>query len=274
MQAQPILVLQLLPRLERKLFALLRSLTAQQWSLQALPQWSIKDIVSHLLDGNLRRLSMARDGFWGEKFEGSSQAELVAFLNSLNADWVKACRRLSPVVLIQLLEFTSPKVSKYFGTLDPDAPAAFPVAWAGHSSSPNWFDIAREYTERWHHQQQIREVVGQPGIMSREFYHPLLSTFMYAFPAAYSSVPADEGSTVMIRIKGRSGGQWFLTKSAEWQLSEVHRDNVNTEIIIPEAIAWKVFTKALTNDEISAHIKIKGDKRLAEPLDRVLAVMK
>ena len=167
MQAKPIRVLQLLPRLERKLFALLRSLDSQQWSQQALPQWKVKDVVAHLVDGNLRRLSMGRDGFWGEQFEGSSQAELVAFLNGLNADWVKACRRLSPTVLIELLEFTSPKVAKHFASLDPEAPAPFPVGWAGHSSSPNWFDIAREYTERWHHQQQIREAVGQPGIISR-----------------------------------------------------------------------------------------------------------
>jgi uncharacterized protein (TIGR03083 family) len=274
MQAQPIRVLQLLPKLERKLLALLRSLDAAQWSLQALPQWTVKDIVAHLVDGNLRRLSMGRDGFWGETFQGSSNAELVTFLNALNADWVKAFRRLSPTVLIELLEFTSAKVAKHFASLDPDAPATFPVGWAGHSSSPNWFDIAREYTERWHHQQQIRDAVGQPGIMSREFYYPLLSTFMYAFPPAYNSLSADEGATVMIRIKGRSGGQWFLTKSTEWQLSEEHRDIVNTEIIIPEAIAWKVFTKALTDDEIAAQVKIKGDKGLAEPLTRVVAVMK
>ena len=97
---------------------------------------------------------------------------------------------------------------------------------------------------------------------------------MYAFPPAYSSLSADEGTTVMIRIKGRAGGQWFLTKSTSWELSEEPRDNVNTEIIIPEAIAWKVFTKALTNDEIAAQVKIKGDKRLAEPLTRVVGIMK
>lgn len=48
------------------------------------------------------------------------------------------------------------------------------MSWAGEEQSANWFDTAREFTERWHHQQQIRLAVGQPGIMSREFYYPVL----------------------------------------------------------------------------------------------------
>jgi uncharacterized protein (TIGR03083 family) len=274
MQTNPIPVLHLLPKLERKLVTLLRSLTTDQWSKQALPQWSVKDICAHLLDGNFRRLSMGRDGYWGEQFQGSSNAELIEFLNNLNADWVRAFRRLSPGVLIELLEFTSPKVSKHLSSLNPEAPAVFAVGWAGHSTSPNWFDIAREYTERWHHQQQIRDAVGHPGIMTREFYAPVLTTFMYAFPPAYSSLPAEDGTTVSVRIKGRSGGQWFLTKKTDWLFADEQPEHVNAEIVIPEAIAWKLFTKALPENEVAAHLKVKGDKRLAEPLSRVVAVMK
>jgi uncharacterized protein (TIGR03083 family) len=274
MPPKPIGVLHVYSKLERKLIALLRELSTDQWSVQALPQWTVKDIAAHLVDGNLRRLSMGRDKHFGEKFEGSSYPELIAFLNGLNADWVKASRRLSPSILIELLELTSPKVSKYFASLDPETPALFPVAWAGQSVSPNWFDIAREYTERWHHQQQIREAVAQPGIMTREFYHPLLSTFMYAFPFAYGSLPAQEGTTVSIRIKGRAGGQWLLTRREEWILSEEPNEESNAEIVIPDTVAWKFFTQALPADEVSTYIKVKGDKRLAEPLARVLAVLK
>ena len=54
----------------------------------------------------------------------------------------------------------------------------FPVSWAGEEESANWFDTAREFTERWHHQQQIRLAVDKPGIMTREFYFPVLDCFM------------------------------------------------------------------------------------------------
>jgi hypothetical protein len=40
--------------------------------------------------------------------------------------------------------------------LDPDA-AGLAAAWAGETDSRNWFDVAREYTEKWHHQQQLRD---------------------------------------------------------------------------------------------------------------------
>jgi hypothetical protein len=35
------------------------------------------------------------------------------------------------------------------------------VAWAGEAESKNWFHVARDYSEKWHHQQQIREAVSQ-----------------------------------------------------------------------------------------------------------------
>ena len=37
---------------------------------------------------------------------------------------------------------------------------AFGVAWAGEERSPAWFDVARELTERWHHQAHIRLATG------------------------------------------------------------------------------------------------------------------
>jgi hypothetical protein len=44
----------------------------------------------------------------------------------------------------------------------------FSVARAGEEASLNWFNIAREYSERSLHQQQIREAVGAPGLTGRE----------------------------------------------------------------------------------------------------------
>src|SRR3954471_23969678 len=102
---RPILVSHLFPLLDKKLIELLKALSDSDWSLMALPKWTVKDIAAHLLDGNMRRLSMGRDGFWGEKFSESS-GSIQEFLNGLNHDWVKACRRLSPRMLIELLEVT------------------------------------------------------------------------------------------------------------------------------------------------------------------------
>ncbi len=266
-------VMNVLPKLERKLVALLKELSQEQWEIKALPNWSVKDVAAHLLDGALRRLSMARDGFSGEQFNGSSYQELVQFLDGLNADWVRAFRRVSPPVLIEMVERSSREMVKYLQGLDPEGRAAFSVAWAGENESANWFDVAREYTERWHHQQQIREAVGKPGIMGTQYYRPVLDAFMRALPVAYGGVEAGSGTEVVIRVSGRAGGRWVVAKKESWELADESAGNPSAQVTIPEGIAWKVFTKALGPGEILEKVKIIGEQRLAEPITRAKAIM-
>ena len=141
------------------------------------------EAAAHLLHGNLRRLSFGRDGLTATPDAAiASYADLVGYLNRLNAEWTAAARRLSPRVLIELLDFTSGPVHAFFRSLDPDALALSSVAWAGEGASPNWFDIGREYTERWLHQQQIREAVGAAGLTARRWLHPTLDSFVRALP--------------------------------------------------------------------------------------------
>ncbi len=270
----PILTSHLFPLLEARLIELLESLTPEDWSRRALPKWTVKDVAAHLLDGNLRRLSIGRDGYWGESFQGSSYTELVEFLNGLNADWVRAARRLSPRVLIDLLRLTGEQVSALVSNLDPHAPAVFPVAWAGEEQSANWFDIAREYTEKWHHQQQIREAVGRPGIMGRELYFPVLDTFMRALPVAYRNVTGEANTSLEIHVSGEAGGSWFLCHTDDrWRLSSSATGQVSTRVEIPQEIAWRIFTKGIDADTARAQVQITGIRELAEPLLAARAVM-
>jgi hypothetical protein len=106
-------------------------------------------------------------------------------VNRLNAEGVAYYARLSPDVLIALMEVASRESAAYLQSLDPLGPAAFGVSWAGEDTSANWFDVARELTERWHHQQQIREATGRPGIMTPRLYGPVLDCFMRGLPHAY-----------------------------------------------------------------------------------------
>ena len=53
---EPILVAHLFRDLHRHLLDLLRSLTAEDWHRPTVcSAWCVKDIASHLLDGDLRR---------------------------------------------------------------------------------------------------------------------------------------------------------------------------------------------------------------------------
>jgi len=275
-QLGPIFVLDLFPKLDSRLIELLRSLSAGDWERQTIaPLWRVKDVAAHLLDTNLRRLSIVRDRFFGEKPENADSYDgLVAFLNGLNADWVKAFRRVSPAVLIDLLEHTGSQVNELYRQLDPYAEAVLPVAWAGEERSLNWFEAAREYTERWHHQQQIRLAVNKPGIMERELYFPVLDTFMRALPFRYQSVDADEGALIKFRITGDAGGAWFLVRrDGRWELASEPAGRLAAEVEFSQDIAWKIFTKGIAKEAARPQITVTGDRNLGLHVLNVIAVM-
>jgi uncharacterized protein (TIGR03083 family) len=272
----PIYVTDLFPGLESRLIELLKSLSDDDWRRPTIcARWDVKDIAAHLLDGNLRRLSVSRDHYFGDKPENiNSYQDLVDYLNRLNADWVKAARRISPRILIALLESTGTEVYELFKSLDPHGPAVFPVAWAGEERSENWFDIAREYTERWHHQQQIRLAVNRPGIMERALYFPVLDTFMRALPFTYRNVMADDGTLLKFRITGESGGAWFLARcNQQWQLIKDAEGPIQSEVTLSQQIAWRLFTKGINKEAARAEMTIMGDEKLGGEIINMLSVM-
>jgi len=191
----PIPTLHLFPKLNELLIELLRSLSPEDWDKPTLASlWTVKDITAHLLDTNLGTISYA-EGYFGKQSPGITDYQsLVNYINELNAVWVKAMHRVSPAQLIRLLEITNSQYVDCLAALDPFAPSRFSVAWAGEGQSLNWFHIAREYTEKWHHQQQIREAVNKSGLMNYELFHPCIDTFMRGLPHTYRNVAANTGT--------------------------------------------------------------------------------
>jgi uncharacterized protein (TIGR03083 family) len=274
----PIDVLPLFPVLDQQLTELLRSLSPADWQRPTLArQWTVKDVAAHLLDGNLRTLSMLRDGHFGESPDDFSYSGIVGFLNRLNADWVRAARRLSPAILIELLAESGAEYTAFLTTLDPWAPATFSVAWAGEIESRNWFHIARDYTEKWHHQQQIREAVGQTApLLTAELFRPFIETMLRGLPHAYRTVAAPVGTVVRLNISTETGGSWLLEMLAEgWQLQpalETARPPA-AEITLAPDTAWKLFTKGITPAEAREQTQLAGDERLASAALNLVAVM-
>ena len=162
--SDPILCAPLLRRVDEKLIELLRSLPASEWDAQTVaPRWQVRDVAAHLLDTVLRKLSIVRDSWYVETVDVRSPQDVVTLVNRLNEEGVSVYRRLSPPVLIDLMKLACEQSAGFHESLDPYAPAVFGVSWAGEATSPNWFDTARELTERWHHQQQIRLATDRPG---------------------------------------------------------------------------------------------------------------
>jgi hypothetical protein len=272
---KPTELVDLLSVLDKKLLELLKSLTPDEWHAQTVAKlWKVKDVVAHLLDGNVRILSIIRDNHYGENPNINSYQDLVDFLNRLNADWVQSMKRVSPQMLVLLHEVTGPLYCDFYKTLPMFGKSAFSVAWAGESESQNWMHIAREYTEKFLHQQQIRDAVNKPGLMTREFFYPFMNVFMYALPHTYRDVSAADGTSVKMIVTSEIGGSWYLLRqNGRWVLTETEIDKPTTEVIIGPEEAWPLFSKSKRPEDIRHKVVINGDQSLGETALTMVSVM-
>jgi uncharacterized protein (TIGR03083 family) len=271
----PILCAHLLRTVDEKLIDLLRSLTPGEWDLKTVaPLWRVRDIAAHLLDTALRKLSMVRDSWYVEAANIRSPQDLLALVNRLNQEGVAVYRRLSPPVLIDLMKIACDQSARFHEALDPFAPADFAVSWAGEEKSLNWFDTARELTERWHHQQQIRLATNRPGIMTPDLYHPVLDCFLRGLPYLYRDVEAPVGTAILVEISGECGGQWLLFREAAgWVLVKELAGDFACRVTIPQALAWRVFTKGIDRDSARLQIAVSGNRDRAERVLHLTAIV-
>lgn len=266
---QPILTGPLFAPIHDELMSLLRGLSADEWLAPTVAgAWKVRDVAAHLLDTGLRRLSMHRDAHTPPLAPDAFANGLSGFVNDINASGVAWAQRLSPALLIDLHDRTGPQLAQFLASVDPFSDAHYPVSWAGEERSPMWFDVARELTERWHHQQQIRDAVGRPPL--HQFLAPVLDTFIRAMPYTYRDLDAPEGTAVVLRITEEGEGVWSLVREgARWQLYADAASSPTTTIALRGDAAWRVFTK----QKIDPRARIEGDARYAEPLLGMIAII-
>jgi hypothetical protein len=272
---EPILCAHLIRSVDEKLIDLLRSLHPEEWDIQTVAlQWKVRDVAAHLLDTALRKLSMLRDSCIVEAVEIRSPQDTATLVNRLNREGVIVYRRLSPPILIEMMQMACRQSAIFHESLDPFAPAAFAVSWAGEDHSLNWFDTARELTERWHHQQQIRLATNRPGIMVPSLYHPVLDCFMRGLPHAYRAIDAPSGTMILLEISGDCGGYWALSKDAtQWGFTKKPSGNFTCKITIPQDLAWRLFTRGIDRDLARAQIQLEGNPELAEGVLQLTAIV-
>ena len=249
------------------LLALLASLRDTEWAAPTeAGHWTVKDVALHLLEGDLGQLSIGRDKDSSGLLDDSGDyRRFVAALDAKNQRWVEAARGLSPGVVTGLLGWSGEQVGRYYATVDLAGPAH--VSWASDAPAPLWLHLAREMTERWVHQQHIRDAVGEPGGHAR-FLPTVLATFAWAFPHQYRPEAAP-GTAVQVDFG--SGGRWRLTRAAEgWVLDEGTAQSPAAALRMPPHLAWR----QLTGLPVPAGgCRTEGDERLAAPLLAVRGII-
>jgi hypothetical protein len=270
----------LFSELHAELLALLRALNPADWEQPTVAgAWRVRDVAAHLLDGELRTLAAHRDGH-ALPAEGPvvTYDDVVRLIQRLNAGGVAFGTRLSPRLLTDLLDVTGRWMSTFVTALDPDAPALFAVAWAGESQSDNRFDTAREYTERWHHQMQIREGVGARGepsvLLAPKYLVPLLETSVRVLPHAYRAVAAAEGTTVTLRVVADPPRGWTLRReAADWRVYRGEATRPTARVSSEPDALWRLFFNALPVGKAPQAFAVEGPQELVAPLFHARSAM-
>jgi hypothetical protein len=231
-------------------------------------------VAAHLLDGDLRKIAVYRDNHVLPMDRPiANDRDLARLVNGLNATGVAFAARLSPRLLVDLLEMTGGWVAQVIESLPPHGPARFPVSWAGESASENWMDTGREYTERWHHQAQIRDAVGVPRLLAPRWMEPLLDFSARCLPLAYASVDAPRGTAVTLAVEGETSGAWSVVREGTWRVFRGSPAAPAATVHATSDDVWRLFYNALTPGGEGERLRIDGDAALAQPLLRARSVI-
>lgn len=253
-----------------ELVSLLRRLTPPDWDRPTLAgQWVVRDVVAHLVDLTFRRLSFHRDTMPPPPPARpiASERDFVDFINGLNARWVEVTRRFSPQVLTDLFEQGSADLADWFERLPLEAPALFGVSWAGEQTSEGWFDVGREFTELWHHQEQIRIAVGAPSLPDPRFLRAVIEIAVRGLPHAFRGVTAEPGQALVLDVTGPAGGRWTVSRGASgWAILQGEPLRAAARVRLSDETAWRLLFNALGGDEAATAVEIAGETALVGPL--------
>lgn len=268
-QAPVVDVRPLLIRERADLVAFLRTLSTGEWDQPtAVPGWTVKALGLHVLDNDLGWLSRERDGERSGQLDSAGvYRDFVQALAQKNQRFVDALGTLSARVLCDLLVWAGAEMDEYYEGVDLRAEGI--VIWASDDPVPAWFDIAQDLTERWVHQQQMREALHRVGDFEASYLRSVLRTFVWALPHQYR-VWAPHGTTVDVDLA--AGGVWHLTATVagRWSLAEGPSQSPAARTGFTGGAAWRWLSgAAFDRDEVSA----SGQQHLIGPLMAVRAII-
>lgn len=270
----PLDVRPLFPVERAALVDLLAALEPDEWSRATVcPGWAVRDVAGHILHDYVRRLSADRDRHPGPEF--GSDETLAAFLARSNEDFVRTARQISPRLIIDLLDHLGTQLDVEWSSREMGDPAGADVSWAAPGlPAPVWLDVAREYSELWVHQQQIRDAVGRPGGTEPWLLHPVLDTFMRALPQTLHGTSAPVGATVRVRVPGPAGGQWAAARRIDrWSLDDDAAGVVAAEVEIGAETLWRLATRGITVQTARKLATTHGDTTLSNAVLEIVSIV-
>jgi uncharacterized protein (TIGR03083 family) len=232
----------------RSLLAFLERLENGDWLRPtACEGWNVADLLAHVVGDVLGRISGLRDRFPGES--PNAHESLEQYVDRINEEWVVAHRRLSPALIVELLSWAGDLHDEHWRRRALEEPS-LGVSWAGMDAAPVWFDAAREVTEYWVHERQLREAVGEPG-EGVPGVAVVLDVFARGLP--YTLGRADLGGLGRVRLTIDSGEpSWLLeNRGGDWSLV-ADAGAVDVEVSFDSDLLWRQWTRQPTTPRLDA----------------------
>ena len=180
---------------------------------------------------------------------------------------------MSPRQVVDQLQRSGVEYAETMATFDMNA-FGIPVDWIQPGPAPAWMDVAREFTERWIHQQQIRDAAGRPLLNDRWVLYPVFDTFMLALPNALRDVAAPTGSTIHVTIRGKAGCTWNVRNAATgWEFGSNRGAQPFATIALDQDIAWRLYTKGIAMEDALPQIERTGDPVAIDALVSMVTVL-
>jgi uncharacterized protein (TIGR03083 family) len=243
-----------------RLLTLLKELDDEDWHRPSpCPGWTVLGLACHLLGDDLGLLSRRRDNYMGTPApEGLSEDGFIDWLDELQMEWVRAARRVSPRLVVELLEWIGPRLVTVLGDEDL-AEVSGRVSWAGPEPAPRWLDQLRELSEYWIHRQQLLEAVGRPVDLDPTLLRPILLGLRWALPYRLSKADLASGA-IQITVGAPIGERWTLVASqGTWTFSEAAHQHVIAQASLTPDEAWRLMTNNLRS---APHpLDVTGDER-------------
>jgi uncharacterized protein (TIGR03083 family) len=267
-------------RVERRaLLSILDALATDDWQQGTpCPGWTVHDLVLHLLGDDFGALSILRDRH-GAPLPAHSAVSLAEAIDELNPGglgvppettaWVRASAgRLSPRMLRGLLRWSGDETHHFFAAVAYDAPSAMGVSWAGAPPSPHVLEVARQYTERWLHQQQLREATSRGPLTDPILTRVLIQALVHCLPVAYADTPAPAGAAVRLEVTDFPTVRIGLRREEPgWRLVPGREvSDADCTIAAPAEPLWRAWTTNGTTADLRAAATVQGRApELAEP---------
>lgn len=256
-----------------RLIELLAGLNAADWERPSpCPGWTVLGLCSHLVGDDLGLLARHRDRHFGTPAPAGSEADFAVWLDELQAEWVRAARRLSPRLVIDLLRWAGPQICAMFTGQDAGARTGA-VSWAGPDLVPAWLDQARELSEYWIHRQQILQALERPSDLRADLAGPVLDGMRWAYPYRLAGAPARLGDTVTISVTGPLTRTWHLVAAAAgWQFGDQPGPRLVAGLAMTAEQAWRLLTSNLPAAG-QADLTVSGDAAIIAVLLRTRAII-